>query len=292
MTVTHHPQAVDERRKSRRVRALKKALIVFNNGHTGMGCQIVEVSDTGAKLIPDDPFSCPTKFVLKIQLPDFQFGESHHCEVRWRRGTKLGVCYLPAPVFERDEGADYDGTPVLNYETTSATVSNDTDMDLLQTMIEKSMVVNYDKPKSAAFILVSVDRVNSITAAPDDGRALLLNEIVTRLGDCIRKNDLIGVLSTDQIGIVLPYFRSNGVVVVKNNILSIASRSITTPDGQFDVTLSTTSVLFPDRDLTAAEVIKRAQATLAYSKTTKVDPLELTRPMRVQGARQAPSVRQ
>jgi GGDEF domain-containing protein len=145
------------------------------------------------------------------------------------------------------------------------------------------MVVNYDNPKSAAFILVSVDSVNSITAAPDDGRALLLDEIATRLREVIRKSDVVGVLSIDQIGIVLPYFRSDGARILKSKILALSSLPIIIPDGQFDVTLSTTSVLFPDQDLTSAEIIKRAQATLTYNKTTKVDPLELTRPMKVQG---------
>jgi hypothetical protein len=78
-----------ERRSARRRRALKNALIVFNNGHCSMGCQILDMSDTGAKLVPADIFLCPSEFVLRPQI-----GEPRHCEVAWRKGTKIGVRYL------------------------------------------------------------------------------------------------------------------------------------------------------------------------------------------------------
>src|SRR5438132_9520625 len=88
-------EATPERRKARRSRALKHGSIVFNDGRCSMSCQIVEVSDTGAKLIPNDPFNCPSEFVLMPLV-----GEPHQCEVRWRRGTKVGVRYLSAPTID------------------------------------------------------------------------------------------------------------------------------------------------------------------------------------------------
>ena len=78
-----------ERRSARRHRVLKNALIVFNNGHCSMGCQILDMSDTGAKLMPVDIFLCPEEFMLKPQI-----GESRHYEVMWRKGTKIGVRYV------------------------------------------------------------------------------------------------------------------------------------------------------------------------------------------------------
>ena len=54
-----------------------------------MGCQIVDMSDTGAKLTPVDILLCPKEFVLKPQI-----GEPRNCEVMWRRGTKIGVYYV------------------------------------------------------------------------------------------------------------------------------------------------------------------------------------------------------
>jgi hypothetical protein len=80
---------IAERRSDPRRRVLKNALIVFNNGHCTMGCQILDMSDSGARLVPVDIFLCPKEFILKPQL-----GEPRLCEVRWRRGTKVGVRYL------------------------------------------------------------------------------------------------------------------------------------------------------------------------------------------------------
>ena len=78
-----------ERRRAPRRRALKKALIVFNEGHCAMGCQILDMSDTGAKLMPADILLCPKEFMLKPQI-----GEPRNCEVMWRRGTAIGVYYV------------------------------------------------------------------------------------------------------------------------------------------------------------------------------------------------------
>jgi hypothetical protein len=78
-----------ERRRAPRRRALKNAVIVFNNGHCTMGCQILDMSDTGAKLLPVDILLCPKEFLLKPQI-----GEPRHCEVMWRRGTSIGVHYV------------------------------------------------------------------------------------------------------------------------------------------------------------------------------------------------------
>jgi hypothetical protein len=77
-----------ERRRGRRQRVLKKAVIVFNNGQCSMGCQILDISDTGAKLMPADIFSCPKEFVLKPTE-----GGPRHCVVMWRNGLEIGVRY-------------------------------------------------------------------------------------------------------------------------------------------------------------------------------------------------------
>jgi hypothetical protein len=62
MHVTHDVEVaekrVTERRGDPRRQVLENALIVFNNGHCSMGCQIVDVSDTGAKLVPADIILC------------------------------------------------------------------------------------------------------------------------------------------------------------------------------------------------------------------------------------------
>jgi len=54
-----------------------------------MGCQILNVSDTGALLIPADIILCPKEFALK---PDV--GEQRYCEVVWRKGTQVAVRFV------------------------------------------------------------------------------------------------------------------------------------------------------------------------------------------------------
>jgi len=47
----HMFDATSDSRIQRRQRVLKKALIIFNHGHTTIGCQVLDLSDSGAKLI-------------------------------------------------------------------------------------------------------------------------------------------------------------------------------------------------------------------------------------------------
>lgn len=75
-----------ERRRNSRRRVLKGATIVFQSGHCSMRCQILNMSDTGALLMPVDVMLCPSEFVLK---PDV--GQPRGCEVVWRKGTQLAV---------------------------------------------------------------------------------------------------------------------------------------------------------------------------------------------------------
>ena len=77
------------RRGVGRQRVLKKALILFNEGRSSIGCHIHDISETGAKLAPVDVFSCPGEFLLKLPI-----GEPRECEVMWRRGGRVGVKFL------------------------------------------------------------------------------------------------------------------------------------------------------------------------------------------------------
>jgi len=78
-----------DRRHGHRRRVLKSALIVFNHGHCTLGCQILDVSDTGALVMPGDIFLCPREFVLKPGI-----GSSRDCEVVWRKMNKVGVRFI------------------------------------------------------------------------------------------------------------------------------------------------------------------------------------------------------
>ena len=78
-----------DRRRAARRKVLKRGLIVFQSGRCTLGCQILEYSDTGAKVRPADIILCPSEFVLKPQV-----GPARDCEVVWRKGETLGVRFL------------------------------------------------------------------------------------------------------------------------------------------------------------------------------------------------------
>jgi hypothetical protein len=78
-----------DRRRGSRQRVLKRAMIVFNRGHCTLGCQILDVSETGAMVRPSDIFLCPPEFVLRPSI-----GSPRDCEVVWRKNDKVGVRYI------------------------------------------------------------------------------------------------------------------------------------------------------------------------------------------------------
>jgi hypothetical protein len=86
---SHHTEISDDRRHRIRRRALQKALIVFNNGRSSMQCQIIDRSDTGAKLVPADIFLCPREFMLNPPNSG-----PRRCMVMWRKGSQIGVRYV------------------------------------------------------------------------------------------------------------------------------------------------------------------------------------------------------
>lgn len=78
-----------ERRRGPRRHVVKEAQIVFDGGHSTIGCNILNCSETGALLMPRDIMSCPKEFTLKPRI-----GSARACEVIWRSATKVGVRFL------------------------------------------------------------------------------------------------------------------------------------------------------------------------------------------------------
>jgi hypothetical protein len=78
-----------ERRGGHRRRVLKSAMIVHNGGFCTLGCQILDVSDTGARVMPADILLCPAEFILKPRV-----GSPRDCEVVWRKKDTVGVRYI------------------------------------------------------------------------------------------------------------------------------------------------------------------------------------------------------
>ena len=77
-----------DRRRNPRYRTLKSGVIV-SAGYSDIKCQILDLSDGGARLMPADPVHCPKRFVLQPLA-----GPARECEVIWRRGPMIGVRYV------------------------------------------------------------------------------------------------------------------------------------------------------------------------------------------------------
>lgn len=76
-------------RDSVRHKILKAGQIVYRNAHCVMDCTILNVSASGACIQPADTFDDPGPFTLRISG-----GPSRRCELRWRKGSKLGVRFI------------------------------------------------------------------------------------------------------------------------------------------------------------------------------------------------------
>lgn len=149
---------------------------------------------------------------------------------------------------------------------------------LLCDAIERTMAKNRGRPRSAALLAASIDNMQSVrdlfgpsTIDPVFGGAN------TRVPARQRCRCAAGRGSSRYCPALLPF---QWRICRLKRILALRSKPVTTPHGEIDVKLSLATVLFPDENLTPADVITRAQATLAYNQTRNGDELELTRSMR------------
>jgi hypothetical protein len=79
---------MEERRRSPRHRVYKAGTIAFNRAG-GVRCIVRNISETGACLQFDNPFGIPGSFDLVITSDQ----ASHHCDVMWRAGHRMGVAF-------------------------------------------------------------------------------------------------------------------------------------------------------------------------------------------------------
>lgn len=80
---------MDELRKSPRVRSLKGARIVYDNGTKTRDCTIRNMSKDGAKLVMESAMQLPDAFILL-----FDDGNQRFCRVRWRKINEIGVEFM------------------------------------------------------------------------------------------------------------------------------------------------------------------------------------------------------
>jgi hypothetical protein len=79
-----------DQRFSKRIKALRKALISYNQGASTMDCSILDLSEGGARLRPIDPVRVPAQFRLRL-TPSLTIG----CEVVYREKSDVGVAFVP-----------------------------------------------------------------------------------------------------------------------------------------------------------------------------------------------------
>lgn len=72
--------------KTTRYPTSKEGKILFRNRSCQMNCKILEISNTGARLLPDDPVLLPNEFDLVI-TPE----QRVKCETVHRSVTEIGV---------------------------------------------------------------------------------------------------------------------------------------------------------------------------------------------------------
>lgn len=84
---------MEERRRARRLRALKGAKISFNGGNSVIDCLVRNQSETGARLKVEMTVALPERFSLAI-VENGELVPQRDCEVAWRTATEIGVRFL------------------------------------------------------------------------------------------------------------------------------------------------------------------------------------------------------
>ena len=80
---------MDNRRKDPRLRRLKTATAVFNNGNSSLDCTMRDLSPGGARLKFESTFGLPERFVLVIKADSSR----HNCHVAWHTSNEVGVTF-------------------------------------------------------------------------------------------------------------------------------------------------------------------------------------------------------
>lgn len=81
--------SASERRQHARRKVLKRGQIIYQDGYCVMDCVVLDVSDTGARIAPEDRVYCPDSFSLQ-----FHNGPMCWCQVVYRRATCIGVKFM------------------------------------------------------------------------------------------------------------------------------------------------------------------------------------------------------
>ena len=79
------------KREVRRRRHSIAAWITVEGSFVNRECQLIDVSETGAKIVLDGATDLPTRFLLN-RIPNS--ADNTACDVMWRRGIILGIKFV------------------------------------------------------------------------------------------------------------------------------------------------------------------------------------------------------
>lgn len=86
--------STDDRRSGRRQDLRYAARIESLTDGTEIPCTLVDVSQTGARLLAREPEQVPDEFLLRLAVGRQAL---RHCAVVWRDGASIGVRFIIAP---------------------------------------------------------------------------------------------------------------------------------------------------------------------------------------------------
>jgi hypothetical protein len=77
-----------EKRRNRR-RPIKHIVHIATGVGPPLQCQMIDVSESGARLIVDDPKSAPETFLIMLNDNLLRW-----CQVMWRSNTQIGIKFV------------------------------------------------------------------------------------------------------------------------------------------------------------------------------------------------------
>ncbi|KAF0134875.1 MAG: hypothetical protein FD152_1406 [Xanthobacteraceae bacterium] len=84
----------EDRRSGRRQDLRYAARIETLTDGTEIPCTLLDVSQTGARLVAKDPEQVPDEFLLRLAVGRQAL---RHCAVVWRAGANVGVRFIVTP---------------------------------------------------------------------------------------------------------------------------------------------------------------------------------------------------
>jgi hypothetical protein len=85
-------QAMDDRRRSKRLKSFLQGLVYIDKRRGAMNCVIRDLSDMGARMILSETVAIPD--IVSLHIP--QKDETYRARVKWRHGDEIGLAFEAA----------------------------------------------------------------------------------------------------------------------------------------------------------------------------------------------------